>query len=68
MSEKTNPQTEFAALTDEELEQVNGGWLKPGDEASASFHRKFCFYCAKRYTMVDCRICMDCHRIRDQIQ
>lgn len=26
MSEQTNPQTESAAMTDEELEQVNGGY------------------------------------------
>lgn len=43
MSEQTNPQTKFDALTDEELEQVNGGYkVIPGKPLPPNFLRDIC--------------------------
>lgn len=43
MSEQTNPQTKFDALTDEELEQVNGGYkVTPGQQLPPNFLQDIC--------------------------
>lgn len=41
MSDQTNPQTNFTAMTDQELEQVNGGW-SPGKRLTSTAFKYVC--------------------------